>query len=530
MDVTAKLSKYVPFRVRDRGSDIFRGGSVKLRKATHDYVEATVRGTRDYAVFVTRESEDLLVSCDCPYFASDGPCKHVWATLLAAGSGGHLGGDSNLPPTDLIDVPDADEMSDEVDEYFDSLQYTPASPSLAPFRTPWQPPKPTWRDAVRTIGFAPQRSVETWPEDRELYYLIDVANTHYSGSLSVCIVYRDRKKDGAYGKVKYQRIPRDLVAMIPSKEDRDLLAMLAGVPNPASYNDQQSIPIDYRLNNGAVDMLLQRLCATGRLRLRKNNSVDFEEQTALNWDPAPPWDFRVKVDRDKDQWVFTGVLVRAEERLRLDTVDLLMDNGVVIGGNLVSRFNHKGAYPWVAHLRRTGALKVPVKDSDELVRTMLEHPAPPPVDWPDELRCEIVEIEPRPQILIDSPGEFARKTATHSAYLSFDYDGVVFGFSDQAKFRFAEGVRKAVRRNPEAEKAAVELLTGCGCTPRRYMDDCFSISPSRVPKVLSAAVRSGWHVRFRGKVFRTLRDSALSSRLRSIGSNCTVRWISVITR
>ena len=28
--------------------------------------------------------EDLVLSCSCPYFESDGPCKHLWAMALAA--------------------------------------------------------------------------------------------------------------------------------------------------------------------------------------------------------------------------------------------------------------------------------------------------------------------------------------------------------------------------------------------------------------------------------------------------------------
>src|SRR5205807_1507948 len=145
-----------------------------------------------------------------------------------------------------------------------------------------------------------------------------------------------------------------LVAQIPSKEDRDLLAMLAGVPNPASYSDVETIPVEFRLNSGAVDMLLQRLCATGRLRLRKNNAIDFDTTTPLDWDPAPAWDFRMKVEREQDHWVFTGLLERGDEHMRFDAVDLLLENGVMIGRGLVSRFNHNGAFPWVTHLRRTG--------------------------------------------------------------------------------------------------------------------------------------------------------------------------------
>jgi hypothetical protein len=179
VDVSASLAKFVPFAVRTRGTDLFRSGCVKVRKGDASRVEAVVRGSREYTVMLSREYDDVLVSCDCPYFDSDGPCKHIWATLLAAGNAGHLRGDLNLPPTDLIDVHDVDN-DDEVDDYFDSLQFGAGNRPVLSMPTPWSS-KPTWRDTIRTIGSAAARPAEKWPEDRELYYSIDVTNTRLSG-------------------------------------------------------------------------------------------------------------------------------------------------------------------------------------------------------------------------------------------------------------------------------------------------------------------------------------------------------------
>lgn len=79
-----------PDSVKARGSRYFQEGRVRLVAGSAWRVRAVVTGTATYSVGVGRVDDTLRLSCTCPYFESDGPCKHLWATLLLAGDKGLL--------------------------------------------------------------------------------------------------------------------------------------------------------------------------------------------------------------------------------------------------------------------------------------------------------------------------------------------------------------------------------------------------------------------------------------------------------
>ncbi len=57
------------------------------------HVDATVRGSRSYDVKLSREHDAIEAWCTCPYCEDYfEPCKHIWATLLAAEAEGYLAG------------------------------------------------------------------------------------------------------------------------------------------------------------------------------------------------------------------------------------------------------------------------------------------------------------------------------------------------------------------------------------------------------------------------------------------------------
>ena len=68
--------------IRDRGSNYY---TIKSGSATH--VDAVVHGSTAYDVSIELQNTMLNAWCDCPFFSSEGPCKHLWATILKAGLG-----------------------------------------------------------------------------------------------------------------------------------------------------------------------------------------------------------------------------------------------------------------------------------------------------------------------------------------------------------------------------------------------------------------------------------------------------------
>jgi len=86
--LSEKLSGDFESAVRDRGAAYASNGSVTKLGVTGTQLVARVSGSEIYGVHIkklpTGSGWRLLASCTCPYAASDGCCKHVWATLLVA--------------------------------------------------------------------------------------------------------------------------------------------------------------------------------------------------------------------------------------------------------------------------------------------------------------------------------------------------------------------------------------------------------------------------------------------------------------
>src|SRR5438128_2523416 len=103
MSLVTQLSRDFDSGVRNRGRSYFQGGLVRNLEGTAWSVEANVRGSRNYKVSLAREENEIKVSCTCPYFETAGPCKHIWATLLASDANGYLRGSGDHGPVHLVE-------------------------------------------------------------------------------------------------------------------------------------------------------------------------------------------------------------------------------------------------------------------------------------------------------------------------------------------------------------------------------------------------------------------------------------------
>jgi uncharacterized Zn finger protein len=85
MSLSTKLAGNFTKNVRKRGDDYYRKGRVLIHEGSQSELTACVRGSGFYEVQFTWRDNKLAVWCDCPHFVEQGvPCKHVWATTLAA--------------------------------------------------------------------------------------------------------------------------------------------------------------------------------------------------------------------------------------------------------------------------------------------------------------------------------------------------------------------------------------------------------------------------------------------------------------
>jgi hypothetical protein len=85
MSLSTKLVGNFTKNVRKRGDDYYCKGRVMIHEGSQSELTAYVRGSGFYEVQFAWRNNKLAVWCDCPHFVEQGvPCKHAWATTLAA--------------------------------------------------------------------------------------------------------------------------------------------------------------------------------------------------------------------------------------------------------------------------------------------------------------------------------------------------------------------------------------------------------------------------------------------------------------
>src|SRR6202167_4449328 len=103
-NLSALLAPQFTRNVRHRGEEYYSRDQVRMKRASGTEFHAQVRGSQTYEVELNFRDGILSVWCDCPYFVDNGvPCKHLWATILAAEAQGGLSMAASAPQLVLSD-------------------------------------------------------------------------------------------------------------------------------------------------------------------------------------------------------------------------------------------------------------------------------------------------------------------------------------------------------------------------------------------------------------------------------------------
>src|SRR5262245_30629966 len=85
MTLSEALASQISHNARARGFAYFATGAVRSLTAESGVIEAAVRGTETYTVWLHADGARLRGSCTCAYFDDRFTmCKHIWAVILAA--------------------------------------------------------------------------------------------------------------------------------------------------------------------------------------------------------------------------------------------------------------------------------------------------------------------------------------------------------------------------------------------------------------------------------------------------------------
>jgi len=310
MPFTTSIARYFDRRVRDRGSSILASHAVTILKGNDHEVSAAVQGTHIYHVDLLRERDEVGISCTCPYFETEGECKHVWATLLSAELKGYLQPPGTKRPS-LVFTADSDPDGEDSlpDEEIFRL-VSPVSPAhTAAVR------RPDWYHTLETLPRPlPVDARAHWPPDREIYYaLMGSINVDQNVGLRIC--FRDRLKTGGWGRLKSEDVLIRSLESIPDPLDREILFSFVAPQYTFAYakvNFQTVQP----LAPGRAEIILTRICATGRCILQTSLSESPNLSERLRWDGGK-WRFRLTPVSEGQYWRFSGYFYREQERLEL---------------------------------------------------------------------------------------------------------------------------------------------------------------------------------------------------------------------
>jgi superfamily II DNA or RNA helicase len=509
MKLTSALETDFDPGTRSRGAQYFRMGAVRIERASDSRVTAWVKGSRLYEVEIRWDiGEGLSLRCACPYFGSGGPCKHLWATVLAAEAKGHLSAASSrgfIPVAyDFENLGTYDEL-DEKQGYIMPVRGAPlpALPVVPP------PPKlPAWRQRLNEIAPAAMRSAERWPSTRELLYVVDVPSSINRGGLVLRLLAREPKRSGGWKKSTPPRLVRAMVPLLPDALDRQIMGLLTGAAGDygwVSSGWHETLAVNYRVQHALAAAVMPLITGSGRALLQLTSYSD-EELLPLVWEEAEPWRFELRMSGAGKRCAVSGWLRRGEEEMELATPVLITEGGLVFTRERVSRLEEGAPFEWINYLRHAGRIEAAEADAEQLLAAVLEHPLAVRVEVPENLRYQELRTAPRPCLTVRAVKPNPWEAEHLVAQLWFDYEGRRVSFATEARGLYDPAARTLLVRDTQAEQSALERLRLLGVSTPAYVpgqaEPAWNMAPKKLPSVVRACLEAGWHIEAEGKTFR----------------------------
>ena len=387
---------------------------------------------------------------------------------------------------------------------------------LPPARTFGPGARPlTWKEHLGALRHAMESTradaMPDWPPGREILYVIDPVATVAQGSLVVEVLCRDPRKRGGFTQLRRLGLRRTQLDAVPDPMDRRILALLGGTRDPDrlwldSHPSYGAVSHRYLVPHDLHESLMPLICGTGHGWLRASPAD--ADVVPLAWDDGPAWtpSLDVRADQKTGYYLVTGSLLRSGEQIELSAVRLLLAGGLVFSGERVARLDDGGAFPWIAHLRRHGSVRVPLAQGPAFLETLLKLPRLPRLDLPDELKYEDVATAPRPRLRVRAaPSHWG--TQRLRAALSFEYDGAIVRMDRDSTGIFQADRRRFLKRDVSAERVAVARLRQAGFGERLVYEGnqpkkAFDLPARDLPRAVGQLVKEGWHVEADGRLYR----------------------------
>jgi superfamily II DNA or RNA helicase len=520
--------------IRARGEDYY--GAVSLAEIARDRVLAFVWGanrSRRYTVQLLFQGSETSMSCTCPYFLDgDRPCKHLWAVLRRldkleyftkreAPSAADAGTGAPLQrQRQQINRPGGSGAGLAPRPQPEESQYPEPDGNLPlPFLPEWK----RRLGEIRKLHEArPVSRKESWPPGRELLYVLDLPAAVSEGAAVVTLLYRDageglepRELSGPAARLQDLR-------QLPDTRDQEILAVVRSMPYDrdypyvmySSYTELQGFGparSRYRLTEELAGLLVPKMCATGRLFLKRRRGVGFDPAPIRGEEQeAEPWEFRLRLaaEGEGERFRLEGMFKKGSQRMALTEPEIVLQGGLLLARGRLDRYSPTDSCGWIKALLQWRQLLVTRQELSELMAELLALPAlcPLEIDTSVPLRC--VDAQPRFRLTVSkvSTERDSRAGGGLVGKLSFDYQGfVVDGLQPAAGF-LAEEEKLVVLRRSAVEAQALARLRTLGF--RLVHDDAsggkiLRLAARRLPAAVEALLGEGWTVEAEGKRLRS---------------------------
>lgn len=509
MSVIQELRHDFPRKIREHGTDYFRRRVVEIVEAEPQRIRARVQGTHLYSVALDWDDDGFGYNCSCPFFQDrDVPCKHLWATLLAADARGLLP-ESSPRQRDVAD--DDSDSDEEFEREFRTIKVGNRTMTILQFRekpaAPRQARLAIWRrrlsDLRATLQFHRPPEETPWPADKQILYVIDSDATLSGRGLCIELLSRQGAKNQSLKRLRLRHVE---IQTLPEAIDRQILAMLAGVASEEhEYWAIAEIPRRFLLPGASDNGLLRLMCDSGRCLIRRRDEHDLNGP--VQWDGGPPWVFHLTVvpHEQGKTYRLEGSLRRGEEEIGISKPELIVEGGPVFIGERAAALEDFGAFAFIQLLRAEDKLIVPIEQGDELVKELLEFPRLPRLELAAEMGITEERLPPRPRLTLRAPEKSDGNAERLRGQLWFEYGSEKIPHHQPAPALFDPAQRRIVHRDFAHEGRSLARLRELGFRIANAFETGepeLKLLPRLLPAAVRALTAEQWHVEVSGKIYR----------------------------
>ena len=553
-----------PIPLQKRAADQFnranrQRGTVYFRD---DRVDMSVEGERATAVVKGKkmqpfgvgldwsQMEDrgfLHVYCQCRRFSDGTPCEHIWAGLLALNQTGAEGLNGSDAPIKLrrdranawkglrAQVAESRRNSGRNAPQRNTAR-TPAKAKAVSVR-PRRVDLSGWRgrlDSLRgEIEQAAQEATLTGQKavTLDVRLLLNSEATPNSGGLVLDVFLAEEGKRGRPDKLKPGRAPNPVIeSMIFGDEGEDgekttLIPSLPGPPKsrrrPPRGRNPKGRPSRSRVvaQDGIERLLLRphlyeevlpRLAESGCLGHWDGNPGS--PLHPLEWEGGDPWHLVLRLEIGAGGVAhLRGALERDGERAALGSA-LLLSCGqtrdepsvVLFEGRLAPlEIRPQRDLPWIQQLETHQEIKFPKEELEEALITLLELPALPRLELPEELQLTEIQSSMQPRLVLEAEKAPEWMNPPLLAELSFLYGDFEVSVDDTRPAIVDWKTRTFLRRDMDGEQDALVRLVGLDLRPvSSEQGHSLELNPAQLPAIAEPLLSEGWVVEAHGTTLR----------------------------